>query len=174
MELSELTKNVLRIFEIETQEDLTQSIYDAVMSDDVQKYEKFEILVQDLSVDWLQMIYQYWLADREEKKQDYTPKTLALFLAKMQSQNPEYEVMIDMCAGSGALTIQSWLINPSLSFECIEFDEKVIPLLLFNLAVRNIRAIVKHQDVLSGEVFNLYSIEKGEKFGKVIKIETTN
>lgn len=174
MELSELTKNVLKIFEIETQEDLTQSIYDAVMSDDVQKYEKFEILVQDLSVDWLQMIYQYWLADREEKKQDYTPKTLALFLAKMQSQNPEYEVMIDMCAGSGALTIQSWSINPSLSFEYIEFDEKVIPLLLFNLAVRNIRAIVKHQDVLSGEVFNLYSIEKGEKFGKVIKIETTN
>lgn len=100
MELSELTKNVLGIFEIENQEYLSKSIYDAVMSDDIRKYEKFEILVQDLSVDWLQMIYQYWLADRETKKQDYTPKTLALFLAKMQSQNPEYEVMIDMCAGS--------------------------------------------------------------------------
>lgn len=78
IELSELTKNVLEIFEIETQEELSKSIYDAVMSDDIRKYEKFEILVQDLSVDWLQMIYQYWLADREKKKQDYTPKTLAL------------------------------------------------------------------------------------------------
>lgn len=174
IELSELTKNVLEIFEIETQEELSKSIYDAVMSDDIRKYEKFEILVQDLSVDWLQMIYQYWLADREKKKQDYTPKTLALFLAKMQSQNPEYEVMVDMCAGSGALTIQSWSINPSLSFECIEFDENVIPLLLFNLAVRNIGAVVKHQNVLSGEIFNLYSIEKRERFGKVVKIETTN
>ena len=94
MELSELTKNVLGIFEIENQEDLSKSIYDAVRSDDIRKYEKFEILVQDLSVDWLQMIYQYWLADRETKKQDYTPKTLALFLAKMQSQNPEYEVKL--------------------------------------------------------------------------------
>ena len=172
IELSELTKNVLEIFEIETQEDLSKSIYDAVMSDDVKKYEKFEILVQDLSVDWLQMIYQYWLADREGKKQDYTPKSLALFLAKMMI--PECGTVLDMCAGSGALTIQAWAENPDLEFECIEFDENVIPLLLFNLAVRNIKAIVKHQDVLSEDLFAVYIVEPREKHGEVIKIETSN
>jgi type I restriction enzyme M protein len=27
-------------------------------------------------VDWMQKIYQYYLADRQEKKQDYTPASI--------------------------------------------------------------------------------------------------
>lgn len=55
-----------------------------------------------------------------------------------------------------------------------KFDENVIPLLLFNLAVRNIKAIVKHQDVLSEDLFAVYIVEPREKYGKVTKIETSN
>lgn len=172
MELSELTEKVQAAFEITDIGKLSETLLGIVLTDDTSKYELFENLVKTLDVDWLQMIYQYWLADRENKKQDYTPKSLALFLAKMIT--PEYGTVVDMCAGSGALTIQAWAENPNLEFECIEFDENVIPILLFNLAVRNIKATVRHQDVLSEDLFVVYTVEPREKYGKVMKIETSN
>lgn len=172
MELSELTEKVQAAFEITDIGKLSETLLGIVLTDDTSKYELFENLVKTLDVDWLQMIYQYWLADRENKKQDFTPKSLALFLAKMIT--PEYGTVVDMCAGSGALTIQAWAENPNLEFECIEFDENVIPILLFNLAVRNIKATVRHQDVLSENLFAVYTVEPREKYGKVMKIETSN
>lgn len=172
MELSELTEKMRTAFEITDLEKLSETLLEIVLTDNTPKYELFENLVETLDVDWLQMIYQYWLADRKGKKQDYTPKGLALFLAKMMI--PECGTVLDMCAGSGALTIQAWTENPDLEFECIEFDENVIPLLLFNLAVRNIKAIVKHQDVLSEDLFAVYIVEPREKYGEVTKIETSN
>lgn len=172
MELSELTEKVQAAFEITDIGKLSETLLGIVLTDDTSKYELFENLVKTLDVDWLQMIYQYWLADRENKKQDYTPKSLALFLAKMIT--PEYGTVVDMCAGSGALTIQAWAENPNLEFECIEFDENVIPILLFNLAVRNIKATVRHQDVLSEDLFVVYTVEPREKYGKVMRIETSN
>jgi type I restriction-modification system DNA methylase subunit len=172
MELSELTEKVQAAFEITDIGKLSETLLEIVLTDDTSKYELFENLVKPLDVDWLQMIYQYWLADRENKKQDFTPKSLALFLAKMIT--PEYGTVVDMCAGSGALTIQAWAENPNLEFECIEFDENVIPILLFNLAVRNIKATVRHQDVLSENLFAVYTVEPREKYGKVMKIETSN
>ena len=172
MELSELTEKMQTAFEITDIGKLSETLLEIVLTDNTSKYELFENLVKTLDVDWLQMIYQYWLADRENKKQDYTPKSLALFLAKMIT--PEYGTVVDMCAGSGALTIQAWVENPNLEFECIEFDENVIPILLFNLAVRNIKATVRHQDVLSEDLFAVYTVESREKYGKVMKIETSN
>ena len=172
MELSELTEKMQTAFEITDLEKLSETLLGIVLTDDTSKYKLFENLVKTLDVDWLQMIFQYWLADCENKKQDYTPESLALFLAKMIT--PEYGTVVDMCAGSGALTIQAWAENPNLEFECIEFDENVIPILLFNLAVRNIKATVRHQDVLSEDLFAVYTVEPREKYGKVMKIETSN
>lgn len=106
-------------------------------------------IVKDLSVDWLQMIYQYYYADRKEKMQDYTPKSLALFMGKLAG---EADKITDLCAGSGALTIQRWNMNHEQRFELYEFDENVIPFLLFNMAVRNIECTVYHSDVLQQEV----------------------
>ena len=70
MELSELTEKVQTVFEISDLEKLSETLLEIVLTDDTSKYELFENLVKPLDVDWLQMIYQYWLADRENKKQD--------------------------------------------------------------------------------------------------------
>lgn len=67
--------------------------------------------------------------------------------------------------GSGALTIQRWVMNHNQRFELYEFDENVIPFLLFNMAVRNIECVIYHSDVLQQEVFHTYRIRKSEKFG---------
>ena len=169
MELSELKEEVLRIFETSSVEGLTEKIMKSVLSDDVNNYRKFKESVEDLSTDWLQMIFQYYLADRKEKMQDYTPKTLAKLMGELSIKKSKGKI-VDMCAGSGALTIQTWSLNNGIEFECIEFDESVLPILLFNLAIRNIKATVYHKDVLQGETISVYKVIKRNEFGKVEKI----
>ena len=105
---------------------------------------------------------------RKDKKQDYTPTSLAKLMATLALRNNENHI-IDMCAGSGALTIQCWNLNHDIKAECLEFDEKVIPILLFNLAVRNIKATVYQMDVLQQEVTNSWQVVVGDEFGKVIE-----
>lgn len=170
MELKELTEKMLILFEIEQIEDLREAILKCVTSNNFEKYKQFVEIVKDLTVDWLQMIFQYNYADRKEKSQDYTPKTLSKLVSELSKQDNESTVL-DMCAGSGALTIQKWNTNKNLKFICKEFDENVIPFLLFNLAVRNIDSCVMQHDVLREETKNAYKITPSETFGIVEKIK---
>lgn len=167
MELKELSEKVKQLFEAGDIDELPKRILDTVKNNDDEKYEEFCELVEDLSRDWLQMIYQYYLADRKEKMQDYTPKNLALFMGKLIG---DADVITDLCAGSGALTIQKWCMNHEQKFELYEFDENVIPFLLFNMAVRNIECTVYHADVLQQETFHTYKISKGKKYGNFREI----
>lgn len=162
MELKQLCERTLEIFEIDDIKCLQEKLLDCVRKNDIEKYSAFESLNEDLSVDWLQMIFQYYYADRKEKMQDYTPKTLADFVGRLAGES---ETIIDMCAGSGALTIQKWNRNHDLKFRLYEFDERVIPFLLFNMALRNINCVVYHADVLQNELYHTYKISKGDKYG---------
>lgn len=166
MELKELSEKVKSLFVAEEIDTLPERILNTVKNNDEEKYEEFCNLVKNLSVDWLQMIYQYYLADRK-KMQDYTPKTLALFMGKLIG---DADVITDLCAGSGALTIQKWCMNHEQKFELYEFDENVIPFLLFNMAVRNIECTVYHSDVLQQEIFHTYKISRGKKYGNFREI----
>ncbi|MCF1614800.1 SAM-dependent methyltransferase [Tetragenococcus koreensis] len=169
MELSELTKKTLELFKTDDINRLSEKIMSCVLENNIDIYQSFKKLVDDLSVDWLQKIYQYYLSDRKDKMQDYTPKTLAVLLGKLATEESD-EKVIDMCAGSGALTIQVWDLNHDLEFECLEFDENVIPILLFNLSLRNIKATVKHMDVLENDIIEVYEVDPQEEFGKVVKV----
>lgn len=169
MELKELTEKTLDLLEIENINEMSKKLFEIVIKNDNHVYERFCKLVDnDLSIDWMQMIFQYYYADRKEKMQDYTPKSLAEFISRLAGKS---DVMIDMCAGSGALTIQNWNTTHEQKFELYEFDENVIPFLLFNMAVRNINCTVYHADVLQDEVFHVYTVSKGDKYGDVKKVE---
>lgn len=169
MELTKLRDAMLKLFECEKVEQLSEKTMRVVLSNDFEKMDKFvELIGNDLSIDYIQKVYQYYLADRKEKKQDYTPKSLAKLMAILAMSKDKK--IIDMCAGSGALTIQAWNLDNDIVVECLEFDETVIPFLLFNLQVRNIEGVVKHMDVLENEIFNIYKITRTDKFGKVEKI----
>jgi len=132
MELLELYQKLLNIFDAKEASDLGHALMDAVTSGDIEKYSAYLGLGMGLKQDDLQRIFQYYCADREEKKQDFTPASLAKLLAVLTSNTDE---LVDMCAGSGALTIQAWAENDKRRFVLYELDEKVIPYLLFNLAV---------------------------------------
>lgn len=168
MELGELCKKTLSIFECENVEELGGKLYDAVMNGEKVKLTAFCNTVGDLSVDWLQKIFQYYEADRQEKKQDYTPKSIAQLCAELTETGGK--AVYDICAGSGALTIQKWVRNPDKSFICEELDEKVIPYLLFNMAVRNMSGYVINRNVITMESNRVYKLHCGEAFSIVEEV----
>lgn len=172
MELKELCEKTIELFEIENISQLSDKLLSVCLKNQHEYMEKFAEAVEDLSVDWLQKIFQYYEADRKEKMQDYTPLTLARFVGKLTETDHEQSVY-DLCAGSGALTIQKWNLNHDLHFVCYEYDKKVIPLLLFNLAVRNIDALVINGDALQDETFTRYTVKRGEKYGTITEIAET-
>ena len=167
MELKELTEKTLEIFEVDDASKLRSALFEACNNET--KLNAFSDLVDgDLSVDWMQMIYQYYLADRKGKKQDYTPSCLAMFMGMLAG---ECDDIVDLCAGSGALIIQKWTQNKDTEFTAIEYDENVIPFLLFNMVIRNIKATVIHKNALTDdEPIATYRIEKGEKYGNITNI----
>lgn len=170
MELKELTSKVIELLNIESPEQIPDSLMEIVLNGKTEYFDGFCNLVEDLSIDWLQKIFQYYLADRKVKMQDYTPVSLARFIGKLVQTENERSVY-DLCAGSGALTIQKWNLNNELNFVCYEYDKTVIPILLFNLAVRNINAVVVNGDALQDEVFVTYLVKKGDKYSSVKETE---
>ena len=164
MELKELKEKTLEIFDIENINELSEKLYEVCTNNKKEYLKKFKDLVGDLSVDWLQKIFQYYEADRENKGQDYTPITMAKLVSELAQEENE-EICLDMCAGSGALTIQMWNNNHNLKFELEEFDENVIPFLIFNMMLRNIESVITQKDVLQDETYHIYKIIIGEEFG---------
>lgn len=126
-----------------------------------------DLVGNNLATDELQKIFQYYYADRKEKMQDCTPASLAKLCARATAT--EGEIVYDLCAGSGALTIQKWVQDQNKSFVCEELDERVIPLLLFNMAVRNMDGWVVNRNALTQEMISTYRLKKGERFSIIEK-----
>ncbi len=124
----------------------------------------------DLQTDELQKIFQYYYADRKEKCQDYTPNSIAKLCAVATETGGS--VVYDLCAGSGALTIQKWVQNPNRTFICEELDSRVIPLLLFNMAVRNMDGYVLNRNALTLEFENGYKLSTGSEFSEIEEIQS--
>lgn len=169
MELKELSEKVLNLFCVDSVSKLGNKLKETVLTNDTSKYAEFVNIVEDLSIDWMQKIYQYYEADRKDKKQDYTPKSLSKLVAKLTEANGE--VVYDICAGSGALTIQKWCLSPQKTFICEELDENVFPYLAFNMAVRNMNGYIIMRNVLSLELIAVYQVIKGNSFSTVKQIQ---
>lgn len=169
MELKELTDRTIELFNVSAPEHLGQALFEACGDHD--KLRAFCGLVDnDLSIDWMQKIYQYYLADRKDKKQDYTPASLARLMGTLTGPS---EQIVDMCAGSGTLIIQKWNQKPDTRFTALEIDENVIPFLLFNMVLRNVRCRVLQMNALTGEdAVRIWDVMKGEKFGNIIDIKS--
>ena len=103
MELTELTNKFTKLLQIENINEAPQKILKVILEKKQNIFDEWLNFCPDLSTDYLQPIFQYYMADRKNKMQDYTSKTLAkacVKLAKIETAKSCY----DMCAGSGALT----------------------------------------------------------------------
>ena len=128
-------------------------------------FNDFMEIGEELDHDWFTQYFEEEHANKSKMAQDFTPKEVADLVASMAG---EADCITDLCAGTGGLAISAWSRNREASFICYELSQRVIPLLLFNLAIRNIKATVLRSDILTGEIFERYKIIKGERFGKVV------
>lgn len=167
-ELKEIFEKTKDLFECETVEELKEKILYVTTNNKQEFFEEFLHIQKNLNEDLMQKIFQYHMADRKEKMQDFTPVSLAKLACKISDSG---NTVFDMCAGSGALTIQSWAMYSQKKHVCYEIDENVIPFLLFNLMLRNIDGYVIHGDVLKSKIFKTYKLTKSNKFSKLEEVE---
>ncbi|MEF9985422.1 MAG: N-6 DNA methylase [Malacoplasma sp.] len=116
----------------------------------------------DLSNDILRDYFQEEHSDRKGLKQDYTPDCLCKLISMLQIKSNN---LLDICSGTGALTIHSCKEN--MTFQCEEYSNMSIPILLLNLSLRNFSGIVLEKNVLTNETIKLYKLVKKEKFSDI-------
>lgn len=164
MELLEFKNKILELCKTDKVENIGDVLMSAVMSHNTAFFDKFNEIVGD-SKDWLQALWQYYQADRTEKKQDYTPKSLCKLVSVLAGN---CQNLYDCCGGSGALSLQILKDNENLQDVCIEeLDTKVIPFLLFNHCLKNAKGKVINGNVLNGEIKAIYNLTSNDKYSIV-------
>lgn len=160
MELLEFKHKIFELCRVENIKGVRDTLYNAVIKNDIALFDRYNLII-DNKKDWLQALWQYYEADRTEKKQDYTPKSLCKLVSKLAG---ECRTVYDCCGGSGALTIEMLKNRTIENVYVEELDENVIPFLLFNLCLHNASGFVVNGDVLTCEQFKCYELTKGEKY----------
>lgn len=142
-----------------------------ILNDRQQREKVFDSFLNeepDLSYDWFTDYYQTEHGDRDKLKQDFTPDCISQILNGM---NGSFENLADICAGTGGLTIKAWERKKEAFFHCEEIASRVIPVLLFNLAIRGITGEVVNGDVLTGEVFAVYALRNNGRYSTIEKTD---
>lgn len=120
----------------------------------------------DLSYDIMRDYFQEQHSNRGDLKQDYTPDCICNLLYKLA---PKANNMLDVCAGTGAISI-SFLNSENKQYQLEELSARSIPVLLFNLIIRNVSAIVYQKNVITKEIEHIYKITTSEKFSDIEEI----
>lgn len=118
----------------------------------------------DLKYDFLRDYFQEQHSNRNDLKQDYTPDCICEILSKLKKDNNKF---LDVCSGTGALTISNLYNNNKIYVQCEELSSRSIPVLLLNLIIRNIDGVVVQKDVLNNDIKNIYKLESSNKFSNI-------
>lgn len=163
-------EDINRIIGITESFQLPEKLMSLLLSSEKNKILKqFNDLESDMSFDWFTNYFQEEHSNRNAMMQDFTPKELAQLLPKLHPSG--YSKVLDICSGTGGLTIGVWNYNHDAEFYCEELSERAFPLLLFNLSVRNISGYAVNKNVLSGEVLHIYRLTAGEEYSEIEEVE---
>lgn len=114
------------------------------------------------ATDPLRDYFQENHANRDAMMQDYTPDCLCELVSRLAPNAPS---MLDLCSGTGALTL--FTSKHGAEVRCEELSERVLPVLLMNLALRNVGGVVVRRDVCADEAFGAYRLTPGERFSGI-------
>lgn len=171
MELLEFKNKVLKLCNVKETKDIGNVLMETVLNHNEDLYNKYLKIVDDTK-DWLQALWQYYEADRTNKKQDYTPKSLCNLVSALAGN---CNCFYDCCGGSGALSIDMLKKHEQIQNVYVEeLDENVIPFLLFNLCLHNASGFVVNGNVLTKKKIKAYRLFSGTKYSKVIEIPDFN
>ena len=102
IELLEFKNKIFELLNVTKTSEIGNALLDVVLKPNFYIFDEYKKL-DDGSKDWLQSLWQYYEADRTEKKQDYTPKSLCKLVSALSGN---CETVYDCCGGSGALAVQ--------------------------------------------------------------------
>lgn len=136
----------------------------SVLMDKAQREAVFNEFLQydfDFSHDCLRDYFQDEHSARSALKQDYTPDCICDLISLLM---PETDKVIDICSGTGALTIGT---GRNVYFQCEELSKMSIPILLFNLAIRGMNATVLQKDVLTSKIEKAFTVQKNGQYSDI-------
>lgn len=90
-------------------------------------FEKYSEMQVDLSYDGFTNYFQEEHSSRKAMMQDFTPKELTELVAKIAGA--DVKTCLDVCSGTGGLTIAMHAAAPECVFYCEELSKRAIPLL---------------------------------------------
>lgn len=100
-------------------------------------------------------VFQNEQGDRKKLKQDFTPDCICKMVAKLMKTGN----MLDMCAGTGALSKAAVAENGG-SIEEQEYSERAIPFALLDACINGIEGYISRADCLRGTVAETYQLKK--------------
>lgn len=140
----------------------------------------------DLSYEWFHKYFQEEHADRKNKKQDFTPRSLSKLMGEMLGAEKQSGVIYEPAAGTGSTIVSHWhaetrkcrypwdYFPDNYLYYCEELSSKTIPFLLFNILIRGMNAVVIHGNTLSREVEEVYACQNNYNsycvFSELIKL----
>ncbi len=163
------TNDILAFFNIADLRDLPDAVASLLDGDRDTRDSAYRELVRlngyDFSYDWFQEAYEEELAQRKQKKQDFTPNELGRLCSILTGSGAG--TLHEPTAGNGSMVIAWWhmMQRQVLPWEffpsehmvyCWELSDRSIPILLLNLSIRGIMGYVYHGDVLEKQVKNRY------------------
>ncbi|MFT8476609.1 MAG: N-6 DNA methylase [Liquorilactobacillus sp.] len=130
-------------------------------------FRKFLEITTDVSFDWFHEYFETEQAERKQKKQDFTPQSVAEIATRIVGNGNGY---FEPAAGTGGMLISRWhkdcrktnpfKYRPSMFFYHVEeLGDAALPFLLFNCLIRGMNVTIVHGDSLSREVKNIYFIQ---------------
>ena len=129
-----------------------------------------ELFDHRLDIDWLGDYYQETLADKKDQGQVFTPPHITQLMSQLANAENypavEKRIMFESCCGTGRMSIGYWNearkakdYNPTdYRFICEELSEKLIPFLIFNLAIRGINGVAIHCNFMTRECYGAFII----------------
>lgn len=169
----EIIHNILNVKETyQTHLKIMELILDKKKREEM--FDKFLQKESDLSYDWFTNYFQENQSDRKDFMQDFTPDCVCEIVTKI-SENGTNNIA-DICAGTGSLTIKLLNKYQEATYHCEELSNVALAFLLFNLAIRNINAIIEHKNVLTNAIQTRYKLTKGDKYSDIDieKVEQEN
>ena len=165
MELKEFTKQFLKALNLTDVNDLSNALMKTLKNEKelkklIKTYDKLIHKADDDNIDYLQGLYEFWLSNREELNQDYTPRSLAKLVAMLSNHENEHTIY-DMCCGMGSLTLAKFKSHENCKYILKELDTTVLPFLLFKLCYYKVNAKVHTEDALYGGRKAEYTVKNG-------------
>ena len=129
-------------------------------------FDEFLKIEQELDRDWFVDYFQEEHSERKRFSQDFTPLPISKLLNQVVENSRSY---FESAAGSGGLLISAWdqnraeacenrLDSRAYWYQVEELSDRVVPFLIFNMAIRGMNGVILHGDSLERRFKEVYFI----------------